>query len=156
MFTKIYARNVLEHIDLPLHPVLKELKRILTSNGKTSITIPIYHNPCVDELIKFTLGFPLRIIQTVKRLRRWRKHRNLRGFWHTNKVQPKHIANFFTILKISPISAKHPISTGKKSKILKKLGLPTIHYMIPDVWYIYAQNSKPPKGHPHRSEKEIA
>lgn len=134
-FKKIYARNILEHLNNPM-VALKELKRVLKANGVVSITLPIHHNPCQDEIIKFLVEFPFRIPITLKRLRRWRKHRYKPGLFHKNRIKPKHIARLFTVLRCFPIYPKHSLLRIKKGKLLRLFGirwLPT----LPDNHYIY-------------------
>jgi SAM-dependent methyltransferase len=135
-FKKIYAYNILEHLNNPM-VALKELNRVLKANGVMSITIPIHHNPCQDEIIKFLVGFPFRIPITLKRLLRWRKYRRERGFTHKNRIEPKHIAQLFSALRCFSIYPKHSLQRIKKGKLLKLLGvewLPT----LPDNYFVYA------------------
>jgi len=145
-FKKIYARNILEHLNTPM-VALKELKRVLKPNGVLSITIPIHHNPCRDEIIKFLVEFPFRIPITLKRLRRWRKHRREPGFFHKNRIKPKHIVQLFRVLHCFSVYPTHSLLRIKKGKIPRLFGirwLPT----LPDVQYICATTSQSSK-HPH-------
>ncbi len=138
-FKKIYARNVLEHMSNPI-VVLRELKSILEANGVASITIPIHHNPCMDEIIKFLVEFPFRIPITLKRLWRLRKHRYELGGLHENRIEPKHIAQLFSVLSCFSISPKHSLLRIKKGKVLGSFGirwLPT----LPDNKYVYVQKT---------------
>lgn len=102
IFSFVYARNILEHLDEPIK-TLKELRRVMQPNAKISITIPVYHNHCVEEMLKLVFGFPFRLIRTVKRLLRWRKHRFDNGFWHKNRIEVKHITRFFLVKRFEPI-----------------------------------------------------
>lgn len=134
-FKKIYARNILEHMTNPM-AALEELKRVLMVNGEMSITLPIYHNLCTDELIRFLVEFPFRIPITLKRLWRWRKHRYELGFSHKNRIGPRHVARFFTVLRCFPLYQRHSLLRIKKGKLLRPFGvqwLPT----LPDIQYIY-------------------
>lgn len=123
-FSFVYARNILEHLDKPIH-ALKELKRVMKFNAGISITIPIRHNPCVDELFKLAFGFPFRLIRTVRRLRRWRKHRFESGFWHRNRIEGKHIARIFLVLRLEPLH--------------ENISLLKIPYPFPSIYYVYGE-----------------
>lgn len=138
-FKKIYARNVLEHMNNPI-VALKELKRTLKTDGVVSITIPIHHNPCLDEIIKFLVEFPFRVPITLKRLWRWRKHRHELGSLHENRIKPNHIARLFTVLRCTSIFPRHSLLRIRKGKLLGSFGirwLPT----LPDNEYVYARKT---------------
>lgn len=138
VFRKIYARNVIEHVENPI-ALLKEIDRVLSVSGCVSITIPRFHNLCVDEIVKLILGFPFSLFRSLKRLVGWRRNMGERGFWHMNRIQPSHIAKVFFVVTILPIYTRHPVAVGAKGKFLRKLGVPTVFLPLNDVWYIYAK-----------------
>ena len=133
-FVKVFARNVLEHLWNPLQ-ALREIKRVLCDRGVVSITIPIRHNPCVDELVKLLQGFPFELPACVRRLRRWRKHRYDVGFWHVNRIQPHHIASIFPFSHVVAVRPRHALCHGRKRRYMPR----DVGY-LPDVYYLRAMN----------------
>ena len=104
VFDKVYARNILEHLDNPIEG-LNELKRVMTKGAKISITIPIHHNPCVDELIKFIFNFPFRIPKTLGRLMHWKRAWKNLGSLHKNRITINEVSKFFQVIRYGSI---HP------------------------------------------------
>jgi hypothetical protein len=93
----------------------------MMGGAKISITIPVHHNPCVDELIKFIFNFPLRIPRTLKRLMHWRRHSRTLGSSHKNRITINEVSRFFHVT----IHAKshpnyYPIRALQKLGIIKK------------------------------------
>lgn len=136
IFSFIYARNVLEHLDNPFVG-LGELQRVMKKHGGISITIPIHANLFHDELLKIIFAFPFRLVVTVHRLIRWRKHSRDKGFWHKNNIKPQQIAQFFSIKNLCLVSTKHELSHGIKGKFLRRMGINLWH--LPDSYYILGQ-----------------
>lgn len=134
VFSFVYARNVLEHLSNPIKGLL-ELKRVMKSNAKISITIPVHHNLCMDELIKFVVNFPLRTPRTVKRLINWRRHKGEKGFLHQNRICIKEISKVFYV-----VTNGYEYPSYYMLKALQKCGLlnpnlrswttPHLHYII--------------------------
>jgi len=137
-FSKVYARAVLEHLDKPFL-ALNEIKRVLSENGVVSISIPVYHNPPIDELLNFILGFPMRSFATVKRLTSMHKYKNVRGLWHKNRIRPEHIARVFLIKKVVKVRPIHELSKGRKGRLLQKLGLPKAYYPHFNLIHVFAE-----------------
>lgn len=139
VFGFVYARNILEHLDDPLR-ALRELRRVMRSNGKISIAFPIHHNLCVDEMSKLLAGFPLRLYRSVKRLVRWRRNKGNIGFLHKNNVKPKHIARFFVMLKVEHIYSIHPFNKPINFLLKILFGVTTpIYYPFPYDFHILAK-----------------
>ena len=135
-FTKVYLRNVLEHLDNPLE-CLRDVKRVTKSGAIIEITIPVQANTFYQEIERFILGFPFRTVGTIQRLNRFRKHGKNPGFRHKNKIQPKHIGKFFQIISIEFEPSKHPWFRGRKGKLLQRLGIKPLP-SIGKNWYIKA------------------
>jgi hypothetical protein len=108
--------------------------------AKISITIPVHHNPCVDELIKFIVNFPLRIPRTLKRLMHWRRHSRTLGSSHKNRITIHEISKFFHVT----INAKshpnyYPIRALQKLRIIKE----TVRAWTPaENYYIFAEKTE--------------
>lgn len=127
-FSFVYARNILEHLDKPMR-ALKEIKRVMQCKAQISITIPVYHNPCVDEILKLFFGFPFRLIRTVRRLLRWRKHRFDAGFWHKNRIGVKHIGRIFLVKRLGSLRPRFSF-------------LKFLHYPFADIQYVLGEKQK--------------
>lgn len=136
IFAKVYALALLEHLEKP-YLGLQEILRVLRKDGTVFILIPRWHNPCIDECIKLMLGFPLRLITTISRLRRWHKHRFEKGFWHKNCIKLRHIKTLFQVKQVIPYHPKHDLNRGRIGKLLTQLRFPLIFYPA-DSYYIIA------------------
>lgn len=148
VFNFIYARNVLEHLDHPIQ-ALHELKRVMKTGAKISITIPCHHNPCKDEVLKYLAGFPFRMSHSLIRIKRWRKNKHHLGSRHKNRIEAKHISKVFMVLRFEMLYPLHPLNRVlkkvKPTRILIKLLFGSkymIRYPFPDNVYIYAMKVK--------------
>lgn len=134
----ILLRNCLEHMKNP-KKCLRDSYRVAKKGARISISLPIHPNPCIDELIQFIIGFPFRTIDTILRLIRWYKQKQFKGFGHVNRLKPEDITYYFNVTKVSKIRFKHPLSYGRKGKLLKKIIGQFLYMPIPNLYLIEAK-----------------
>lgn len=124
IFKVIHVRNLLEHLKEPMR-CLSDVSRVAKDSCEITITIPIIANIFYQELISMFTEFPFGLFLTIRRLIRTVQYRDTPGWIHLNKIQPRHIDRILEIKNVRKVLQRHAWASGRKGKILSKVGIKT-------------------------------